>query len=171
MSLDNQTFCHTIGEVFESRLGKIQECTPRIGFNLYSTKVANYFKERCVLVGDAAHTVHPLAGLGANIGIADVAALSQLIIHARDQHKDLASRGMLRKYERWRKTENHKLSLALNGIKNLFEAQHRLARNIRSNGMAIINQSSFIKNRVMKHAMGLSGDIPWLVHKSLLKDM
>ncbi len=165
LALDEPAFCRQLEAVFESRLGGILGCHSRAGFNLQRSRVLNYFNGRCVLVGDAAHTVHPLAGQGANMGLMDVAVLSQLMLEANASGKDIASVQLLRKYERWRKTENNKMTLILEGIKNIFEDDHPLVSLTRGNGMLLINRASFVKNRIMKYAMGVVGDVPTIVSR------
>ncbi len=168
--LDDREFCLALEEAFESRLGEVQRCEQRVGFKLHRNQALSYFNRLCVLVGDAAHTVHPLAGQGANLGITDAAVLSQLLQQAKLDDRMLVSRQVLRNYERWRKTENKKMTLILEGLKNFFEAENDLVSFIRGNGMMMINHSPFIKNRIMKYAMGLSGDVPSIINGPLIKE-
>ena len=170
LALEDREFCHALEETFENRLGEVQHCEQRVGFKLLRNQALSYVNGLCVLVGDAAHTVHPLAGQGANMGISDAAVLSQLFQQAKLDGRRLGSRQVLRSYERWRKTENKKMTLLLEGIKNFFEEENELVSFIRGNGMMMINHSSFIKNRIMKYAMGLSGDIPTIIDSPLIKE-
>ncbi len=170
LALDDQTFCEQLETAFEARLGKVLGCESRAVFNLQRSRVLNYFNGHCVLVGDAAHTVHPMAGQGANMGLTDAAVLSELILHARSTGRDIASRQLLRKYERWRKTENNKMTLILEVLKNIYEDNSPSVSLLRGNGMMLLNRTTVIKNKIMKYAMGITGDVPAIVSSSLFEE-
>jgi 2-polyprenyl-6-methoxyphenol hydroxylase-like FAD-dependent oxidoreductase len=104
------------------------------------------------------------------MGITDAAALSELIIGARSSGNDFATRQLLRKYERWRKTENNKMTMILEGLKNIFEHKGELIAFARGNGMSLVNRAPFIKNIIMKYAMGLSGDVPSIVTSAQIEE-
>ena len=110
-------------------------------------------------MGDAAHTVHPLAGQGVNLGLADAAALAQTIIDAQQQGKAINAMSVLRKYERWRKADNLAMMVAVDGFKNLFGSELGLVQEIRNSGMNVINNLPVVKNTIIKQAMGLTGDL------------
>jgi 2-octaprenylphenol hydroxylase len=171
LELEDKEFARRLQSAFESRLGEITDCRPRARFSLFRVNAVNYIKERCVLVGDAAHSIHPMAGLGANMGLLDVAALAELIMEAKRDNRDIGSRKILRKYERWRKYENSRLMAVLEVIKLLFEQDNTAMNNLRSTGMNTINSTPFIKNPIMRHAMGLAGDMPALVRRTLIQGL
>ena len=140
-------------------LGDIQSCSQRAVFPLRFFVVENYIKSNLALIGDAAHTIHPLAGQGVNLGLADAAALAQTLIDARSVGKEINRFSVLRQYERWRKADNLAVMAAMDGFKNLFGSELNAVRELRNMGMNLVNQVPLVKNMVIKQAMGLSGDL------------
>lgn len=141
-------------------LGTILETGPRLGFPLRLIHAGQYVKERLALIGDAAHTVHPLAGQGVNLGISDAAALAEVLGEARAQGKDIGALRVLRRYERWRKGDNLIMIAALEGIKRLFATNLPPLRWARNQGLALTDRAWPVKNAIMRHAMGMAGDLP-----------
>ncbi|MEO6697191.1 MAG: UbiH/UbiF/VisC/COQ6 family ubiquinone biosynthesis hydroxylase [Gammaproteobacteria bacterium] len=141
-------------------LGTILETGPRLSFPLRLIHADQYVKPRLALIGDAAHTVHPLAGQGVNLGISDAAALAEVVSEARAQGKDIGALRVLRRYERWRKGDNLIMVAALEGIKRLFAAHAPPLRWVRNRGLALTDRAWPVKNTLMRHAMGMAGDLP-----------
>jgi 2-octaprenylphenol hydroxylase len=141
-------------------LGKILEVGPRLSFPLRLIHADQYVKERLALIGDAAHTIHPLAGQGVNLGISDAAALAEVLSEARSQGKDIGALRVLRRYERWRKGDNLIMIAALEGIKRLFATNVPPLRWARNQGLALTDRAWPVKNTIMRHAMGMAGDLP-----------
>lgn len=119
-----------------------------------------YCRPRLALVGDAAHRIHPLSGQGANLGLLDASCLSEIIVQAKQKNKDIGLFSVLRKYERWRKTENSTTMLATDILKYLFENKIIFSPLIRDIGINIFNTLPVSKHAIMKHAMGLAGELP-----------
>jgi 2-octaprenylphenol hydroxylase len=151
---------------FEYRLGEVITIQPRHCFDLYRANSKNYINGRCVLVGDAAHIVHPLAGQGANMGILDVTTLAELMVTAKKANRNIGSRTVLRRYERWRKCENSQMIFAIDVVKYLFKQNNNVINNLRNTGLNVINSMPLVKGQVMQYAMGLAGDTPSLVRTS-----
>jgi 2-octaprenylphenol hydroxylase len=107
--------------------------------------------------------VHPLAGQGANMGILDITTLAELIFTAKKNNRNIGSRTVLRRYERWRKCENSQMIWAMEGVKYLFEQNNNVINNLRNTGLNVINSMPLIKGQIMQYAMGLTGDVPSLV--------
>jgi 2-octaprenylphenol hydroxylase len=110
---------------------------------------------RVALLGDAAHSIHPLAGQGANLGFSDALVLAEEIASAYKRQLDLGDLSLLKRYQRRRKPENLAAMAAMEGFKRLFGAQNSTIRLIRNYGLSAINGLGAIKNKLIKQAMGL----------------
>ena len=143
-------------------MGSIQRVSPRAKFPLVRRHAVNYIGERIALIGDAAHTVHPLAGLGANQGFADAAALFEVISNACLQNRDLASRSVLRRYERWRRGENALVLTIMDGFHGLFGTNNTVLSRLRGLGLDLTDNVPLIKETLGRYAVGLEGDLPQL---------
>ncbi|MEM6998244.1 MAG: FAD-dependent monooxygenase [Pseudomonadota bacterium] len=157
---DKPDFHFELAEAFANELGEIKESTERLSFPLSRAHAEHYVKPRVALVGDSAHTVHPLAGLGANLGLLDAAALAEIVIDSNDRGRDPGLLQVLRRYERWRKGENHSMMYLLDGFKHLFENQTQSVKWLRNFGLDMVDSLPIAKHAIMKRAMGLEGDLP-----------
>lgn len=153
-------FHKTLADTFAHTLGEITDSQPRAVFPLLHAQASHYCLPRLALVGDAAHTVHPLAGQGANLGLLDAATLAEIILEAADRHHDIGAYSVLRRYERWRKGENYLMLNILQGFKVLFESKLNTVKFLRNTGLDITDMLSPVKHIIMRHAMGLEGDLP-----------
>ncbi|MFQ5659056.1 MAG: UbiH/UbiF/VisC/COQ6 family ubiquinone biosynthesis hydroxylase [Gammaproteobacteria bacterium] len=160
LDLDKENFNRVLQSSFANTLGEIIESGPRSCFPLQRAQAEHYCKERLVLAGDAAHSIHPLAGQGANLGLLDAASLGQVLLEARSRQKDIGNMRVLRRYERWRKGENRFMMVLCEGLKTLFETQTTPLPLLRNTGLDLVNSSSPVKHFIMRHAMGLAGDLP-----------
>jgi 2-polyprenylphenol 6-hydroxylase len=157
---DEESFCRQLELAFAATLGRIESCGARAAFPLRLQYVDSYVQPGLALIGDAAHTVHPLAGQGVNLGILDAASLAQVLLDARAQGKDIAALKVLRRYERWRKGHNLLMMAAMDGFKRLFGAAWEPLRWARNTGLTLTNALPPVKHFIMSHAMGRSGDLP-----------
>jgi len=162
LALDEASFCHTLGDAFEHKLGDVLQVGPRAAFPLRLQHSASYIARRRALVGDAAHMIHPLAGQGVNLGFLDAAALSEVLLDAQLQHKDFYTQTVLRRYERWRKGDNLLTMSAMDGFKRLFGSSSPPLRLLRNVGLKLANIDGPVKNGLIRQAMGLKGDLPKL---------
>lgn len=157
---DKPDFHFELAEAFANELGEIKESTDRLKFPLSRAQAEQYVKPRIALIGDSAHTVHPLAGLGANLGLLDAAALAETVVESSERGRDPGRLQVLRRYERWRKGENHSMMYLLDGFKHLFENQTQSVQWLRNFGLDIVDSLPIAKHAIMKRAMGLEGDLP-----------
>ena len=165
LAMDKAAFQLALADAFGHTLGAIHDIGARQGFPLQRAQARRYCSDRIALVGDAAHCVHPLAGLGANLGLLDVASLFQVINEAGMRGRDPGNMAVLRQYERWRKGENFIVMMALESLKYLFENQSLPVPPLRNAGMGLYNSFQALKNFTMRRATGLDGDIPDFVRQ------
>ena len=162
LSMDDDSFKQALADAFGNKLGEILETSQRAKFPLRSQHAKQYIKDRLVLIGDAAHTIHPLAGQGVNLGFADAASLAEVIIDTHRANKDIGRSKPLRRYERWRKGDNLIMLTAMTGFKTLFSNNNVLLKSLRNTGLNLTNNVAPVKNTIIRHAMGLEGDLPKL---------
>ncbi|MEO5703072.1 MAG: UbiH/UbiF/VisC/COQ6 family ubiquinone biosynthesis hydroxylase [Gammaproteobacteria bacterium] len=143
-------------------LGAIESVGPRASFPLRLIHAHHYVQARLALIGDAAHTLHPLAGQGVNLGLSDAAVLAQLLTAAATKKTDVGALSTLRRYERWRKGDNLAMVASLEAIKQLFGSQLAPVRQLRHWGLQLTNAANPLKNLIMRRAMGITGDLPRL---------
>ena len=160
LKFDKATFHGELEAAFDNKLGKIRESTERNVFPLSRAQAEHYVQPRFALIGDSAHTVHPLAGLGANLGLLDAASLAEILMNTFNLDRDIGRLQVLRRYERWRKGENQQMMYLLDGFKYLFENQFQSVQWLRNLGLDIIDEMPIVKNAIMMRAMGLKGNLP-----------
>ncbi|MFT7267661.1 MAG: 2-octaprenylphenol hydroxylase [Porticoccus sp.] len=155
MLLDDFAFCEALELAGSGCLGKITKVEKRSSFALKQRHAIDYVMPGIALIGDAAHTIHPLAGQGVNLGIQDAIALVNEIEDALCRKLSPGNFLALRRYQRSRKANNLGMMAVMEGLKRLFEDQHLPVRLLRNDGMKLINKLGFIKNKIMKEAMGI----------------
>lgn len=158
--LDDRRFCQAIASAFEYRLGEVEAVSERLSFPLVQRHAKEYCRSRVVLVGDAAHAIHPLAGQGLNLGVMDSSVLVEALAKADCQGIDLGDKRVLRRYERRRKTDNISMMLTIEFLKRLYDTDLVGLRLLRNFGMDCFNQSGPLKRFIMHQAMGITGDLP-----------
>lgn len=155
MQMDDAAFCQALTDASEQVLGKIEDCGKRFVIPLRQRHVVDYMQQGVVLVADAAHTIHPLAGLGINLGLQDVDVLAQELIRAKARGYALNDVCVLSRYQRRRKGENLLVMAAMEGFKRLFEQQSLPFLWLRNKGMTGVGQLSLLKRQIMRQAMGV----------------
>lgn len=164
--LTDTDFVHAMTEVFPDRLGRVESVQARGSFPLQWQHAQNYVMPRFALVGDAAHSVHPLAGQGVNLGMLDAGALVDCVADSFRLGRDIGSVRTLRRYERWRRPANDLMIRFLDGIHQAFQPTRRasLMKGIRIAALSSAEHISPINEVCMRAAMGLVGDLPHLAH-------
>ncbi|TNG91640.1 FAD-dependent 2-octaprenylphenol hydroxylase [Pasteurellaceae bacterium USgator11] len=160
LNMDDQAFNKALNIAFDNRLGLCNVVGKRQAIALTARYARDFVKPRIALVGDAAHTIHPLAGLGVNLGFMDAMALAQEIEKNLQQHLDIGELRYLRHYERWRKSEAVKMLVAMQGFKSLFNDPNPLKKLLRGVGMTLTDKLPIVKDQLMAQALGLNGDLP-----------
>ncbi|MBI1423434.1 MAG: hypothetical protein GC149_08215 [Gammaproteobacteria bacterium] len=160
--LSSAEFAQELTLAFAARLGNVEEVGPRAMYPLRFLMADQYVKEGIALVGDAAHTMHPLAGQGVNLGLLDAAALAEVLHAAVKARRSIASLQTLRRYERWRRSENLNMLVMVDQIQRLFGNEQPGLRWLRTTGMGIVGRMPIVKDEIIEHAMGNRGDLPAL---------
>jgi 2-octaprenylphenol hydroxylase len=155
LNLTDEEFCQQLGLAFEHRLGQVVSVGPRAAFPLRQRHAKNYVVPGIALIGDAAHTIHPLAGQGVNLGFKDVVALSEELLRAQKLGLSLGELASLQRYQRRRQGDNLVMMAAMEGFKRLFSAEQPMIRLLRNQGMRLFNRAAAVKQHVVMQAMGL----------------
>lgn len=163
LALSDADFLAELAARFGDFLGKLEVIGPRFSYPLGLVHADRYALERLVLVGDAAHAIHPIAGQGLNLGLRDVAALAEVLADAARAGRDIGSLEVLRRYERWRRFDAFTLIAATDGLNRLFSNDLPPVRLLRDVGLAAVNRMPGLKRFFMRHAMGVVGDLPRLM--------
>ncbi|MEO0437099.1 MAG: UbiH/UbiF/VisC/COQ6 family ubiquinone biosynthesis hydroxylase [Pseudomonadota bacterium] len=155
LKMDDSHFSAELTLASERVLGSVKHCSPRLSFPLYQRHAIDYVKPGVALVGDAAHSIHPLAGQGVNLGLADVEALAEELGVAKERNLDFGSEALLKRYQRKRKGDNLLMMAAMDGFKRLFEQEAPALRWMRNAGMQSVAAVPAVKRRIIRQAMGV----------------
>jgi len=155
MELADAEFRERLAEAFQAHLGAITAADKRSAFPLRLLHAQSYVAAGVALVGDAAHVIHPMAGQGLNLGLADVAALVAVLGEARKQKKPLGALRVLQRYERQRKAENVEALALVDGLHRLFRLRAPELGGLRELGMSLVGRAGMVKAALAKRAMGI----------------
>ncbi|MBZ5487388.1 UbiH/UbiF/VisC/COQ6 family ubiquinone biosynthesis hydroxylase [Halomonas aquamarina] len=158
--LTPEAFGQALGEAFGHRLGGVSVCGGIYRFPLVQRHARQYVKPHLALVGDAAHSIHPLAGQGVNLGLMDAAVLAEEVINAWSRGAPWGELSTLDRYERRRRWDNTAMLGLMKGFRELFGSRmpvFTLARNL---GMSGMNRLAPVKRIVMRQATGERGRLP-----------
>ena len=155
MALDDQAFCKRLGQAFEHQLGNVTATNQRFSFPLTQRHATDYVKAGIALIGDAAHTIHPLAGQGVNLGLQDAKALADVLIKALQARENIGHVQVLSRYQRQRKVHNLGMMTAMEGFSRLFSSDGIELTWLRNAGMNAFNAVAPVRKQIMRRAMGL----------------
>jgi len=154
LALDDGAFSAELGCAFDFRLGAITRATPRAAFPLRLRLAARYLAGRCVLAGDAAHVVHPLAGQGMNLGLRDVACLRRVLRAARERGSDLGAEHVLRRYERERRSDNTLAARGFDAIERVYGSASEPVAALRGAALALAGRFAPLRGMLASIAAG-----------------
>ena len=148
-SATDEEFCDALGEAFEFKLGRVRSCSARMSFPLGWHHCQHWLKDRVLLIGDAAHGVHPLAGQGVNLGFSDVEVLTQLL---GDRSDDIQQK-QLRRYERQRKSETWVAGNSFGALKWIYGLDQKWVTRLRDLGMRVVDETPWFKRVLLEKAI------------------
>lgn len=169
LALDTAEFISELDSASSGWLGHVESCGPRAAFPLSMRLSESYASQRTLLVGDAAHVVHPLAGQGVNLGLADAAGLIELLLQVRRSGGDIGSARVLQAYDRQRRSESETMAFGMHAIRSLFALDGLTP--LRRAGLALVKRSWTLKDMFLRRAAGLGGNAPKLAKGSTLQDL
>jgi 2-octaprenyl-6-methoxyphenol hydroxylase len=163
LELDGPRFQAEFARRFGDHLGHVEPTGPRWWFPLGLVHAERYIDTRLVLVGDAAHGLHPIAGQGYNLGVRDIAALVEVLVDTKRLGLDIGAADTLERYARWRRADNFTMVAATDLLNRLFSNDIKPVRLVRDIGLATVNRVPPLRRFFVRHAMGLIGDLPKLI--------
>jgi 2-octaprenyl-3-methyl-6-methoxy-1,4-benzoquinol hydroxylase len=161
-NLSHEQLKDELAAAFPDCLGKVNTVLGVASFPLKRQHAQDYVKPGIALVGDAAHMINPLAGQGVNIGLLDAAALGEVLINAYKKGLELGDLTVLKHYEKLRRNENLKMMTVMDAFYQVFSNDILPVKFLRNLGLGLAERIAPAKNRVMRSAMGLEGDLPKL---------
>jgi len=163
MELSDEEFLSRLQSAFGSRLGTFTQLGQRHCYPLKLVKAKSQVKRRLALIGNAAHTLHPIAGQGFNLGMRDVAALAQIVVDEKKAGSDIGLLRVLQPYQQWRQQDQRRIIGFTDNLVKIFSNQFAplaLARNI---GLLATDVTPALKHLLARHTMGMAGKLPKLV--------
>lgn len=165
-AMEPADFGRRVTEASDRVLGRVELESGRAGYPLALWHSREYVRPRLALVGDAAHTIHPLAGQGVNLGFLDGAALVEVLGTAAAAGSEVSELRTLRRYERWRRSENALMLGVCDSINRLFGEKNVAVAGLRRLGLGLVAGQPFARRALVQRALGLAGDLPALVTRS-----
>jgi 2-octaprenyl-6-methoxyphenol hydroxylase len=163
MAAKEGAFLAELAKRYGGRLGDVALAGPRQSFPLDFQVARSFVAERLALIGDAAHSVHPLAGQGLNIGLRDAAALTEIVVDSTRLGLDIGASSLLERYERWRRFDSAFSATVMDGLNRLFSNDNAPLRTLRDLGLGIVDNAPWLKRALVREAAGVSGTVPRLL--------
>lgn len=162
-ALDDEAYLDHLRPRFGDFLGEIGLAGKRFTYPLNLTVADSFIAERVVLVGDAAHGMHPIAGQGLNAGLKDVGALAEVLTRAKRRGEDFGRLDVLERYQQWRRFDVAQMVMATEATNLLFSNDNFLLRAARDLGLGVVNALPGVRRGFIREAAGLTGDLPKLL--------
>ncbi len=159
LALDDQAFLHRLQRRFGHRLGKIVRVGQRNAYPLRLLRVPEQIQSRVALIGNAAHTLHPVAGQGYNLGIRDVAVLTQVLADALKDGSDIGDLDVLRQYAEWRRRDHNSVIAFTDGLVRVFSNPLFPVQFGRDMALTALDFLPPLKNMLARQSMGLGGRV------------
>jgi 2-octaprenyl-3-methyl-6-methoxy-1,4-benzoquinol hydroxylase len=155
LALDAPAFCRELTRAFDAHLGEVTEVSQRVAFPLQRQLASEYVSGRVALIGDAAHSVHPLAGQGVNLGLRDVVALRAMLRDAKSGNRDFAAPHRLERWARERRSENAIAAYSFEAINRLFSNDAVLPTLLRGHALGLVGRIPPLGQFFLRRAAGL----------------
>ncbi|WP_271299837.1 UbiH/UbiF/VisC/COQ6 family ubiquinone biosynthesis hydroxylase [Sphingomonas sp. CV7422] len=168
MKLGDRAFLAEASKRMGGFLGALHDASPRASYPLGFHHAARITADRLVLVGDAAHGIHPIAGQGLNLGLRDVATLAEVLVEGKRLGLDLGDPALLERYQRWRGLDTFMVAAATDTLTRLFGIPGKTASAVRRFGISAVDRLPPLKDRFMAEARGESGTLPKLLQGLLV---
>lgn len=165
LALDDAAFCDAVSEASGLRFGRVVAATVRFAFPLRLQLAERFHAERLALLGDTAHVVHPLAGLGLNLGLIDAAALVDVLVDARMRDRDLGSLATLSRFDSWRRSDTHSAARAIDAIERGFGGDLGRVGQWLSRGLGLVDALTPAKRFFAAAACGDIGRVPRMAQR------
>ena len=162
--LDDNQYMEILNSRLGSFLGKSKLIGGRHSFPLELRIADRFIDDRLALIGDAAHSVHPIAGQGLNAGFKDVAVLAHVLQDSCQRGEDFGSLGVLKRYEEWRRFDSVQLAYSTDLFNRLFSNENEALQLISNIGIKILDSIPAAKRNIIKEAAGITGELPRLMH-------
>jgi 2-octaprenyl-6-methoxyphenol hydroxylase len=163
VALDGPEFAAELQRRFGSHLGEVTPIGPRHAFPLSLHIATRFVAPRLALIGDAAHVVHPIAGLGLNLGFRDIAALAETTAEAVRLGLDHGGMAALERYQAWRRLDTVLVACMTDGLNRLFSTDNTALRLVRDLGLGIVDRVDPLKSFFVHEAAGLHRRLPKLL--------
>jgi len=160
MALDDETFLARLGERFGHRVGAFERVSRRHAYPLTLLRVREHVRSRLAIIGNAAHTLHPVAGQGFNLGLRDVAVLAQVLVDGAGAGRDPGELELLREYLRWRRRDQLQTAVFTDGLVRVFSTGFTPIAALRNAGLVAVDLLPPARRLLARHAMGLLGHLP-----------